>query len=113
MLNALEKTDQIGVASRHIGEAVGQIETSAQRALRDGALMVASLMDGVIATGINDQTVIEQAIAGFKSVADAQRSYADMHRRLAAIGRQQGVDIRAYGDCGPTPSSTTATLQVV
>lgn len=118
MLNIVNTADRMTLASMDIGKAVGQVETSAHLALRDGALMVASLLDGVMATGIHDRTVIEQAIAGLNQVADAQRSYADMHRRLAAIGRKQGLDVQtwgdvqAYGDCGPTPSAS-AKLQAV
>jgi hypothetical protein len=91
--------------SKAIGCAIGQIEKSAALAVRDGALIVATLIDGIFATEVKDHEVVEQAIAAFTSLADGQRKYLEMHRRLAAIGRKHGLDATAWGDCEPAPSA--------
>jgi hypothetical protein len=95
--------------ARKIAPTIGIAERSTSIAIRDSALMMAQLIDGALEANVpvgvvND--IITHAVRGFSLQVDSQRKLAQMHDRVAALGRKMGVDVRAYGECVPEPTGT-------
>ena len=87
--------------ARDVGGRLGLAEKAWATAMRDTAELVAALAGASLQARVGISTVSEVVDQGLEALAQlgaVGRTYADLHGRVSALARLNGLDPSAYGE---------------